>query len=92
MVLGVNLVRPIEPHAADFWGKTEGLCLTYSLPLQSKVFVHPGHVLFPRLRLLFNHESDHWNNKHYEAFVQSVKPNFPGDSWGYLRYVADLKH
>ena len=85
MVVGVNLVCPIEPHISRFWGKTEGLCPTYSLLLQSKVFLHPGHVLFPRLHLLFNHESDCWSDQHYEAFVQSVKPNFPGDSWGYLR-------
>jgi hypothetical protein len=25
MVLGVNLVCPAEPRAAQFWGKTEGL-------------------------------------------------------------------
>ena len=92
MVLDVNLVRPTQPHVSHFWGKTAGLCPTYSLLLWSKVFLHPGCVLFPWLHLLFNHESDHWNDQHYEAFVQSVKPNFPGDSWGYLRYVANFKH
>ena len=91
MVVGVNLVCPIEPHISCFWGKTEGLCPTYSLLLQSKVFLHPGRMLFPRLHLLFNHESDCWSDQHYEAFVQSVKPNFPGDSWGYLRYMANFK-
>jgi hypothetical protein len=92
MVLDVNLVRPAPPHVSRFWGKTAGLHLTCSLLLPSKVFRPPGRVLFPRLHLLFNHESDHWSDQGYEAFVQSVKPNFPGDSWRYLRHVADLKH
>src|ERR1700731_774235 len=48
-------------------------------------------MLFPQLHLLFNNESDCWSDQHYEAFVQSVKPNFPGDSWGYLRYMANFK-
>jgi hypothetical protein len=49
-------------------------------------------VHFPLLYLLFNHESDDWNHQAYKAFVESVKPNFPGDSWRYLRYVATFKN
>ena len=50
--------------------------------------IHPGRVFFQRLYLLFDQDSNYWSRQQYEAFVQSVKANFPGDSWGFMGYVA----
>ena len=50
--------------------------------------IHPGHVFFQQLYLLFDQDSNYWSRQQYEAFVQSVKANFPGDSWGFMGYVA----
>jgi hypothetical protein len=44
-------------------------------------------ALFPCLHVLFDQDSKTWSDEQYEAFVDSVKPNFSGSYWEYLGYV-----
>jgi hypothetical protein len=90
MILDVNHVRPASSAIAQFWGKVDQSNSNLFDGDQFNSYP-PDRTCFPRLTIKFDTDSEDWRIDVYKAFVESVKPNFPGDLWKYLGSVSCFK-
>src|ERR1700738_4038456 len=90
MVLQVSIIRPFPADVLQFWGKPDNSVYQDYTPMLQKFTSILARVSFTTLRIKFDQNAPTWSFQAYRAFVDSVKANYPGNTWEYLGYALVL--